>query len=243
MNPLNLIRQMVRKTGFDIVRYQRWTHPVARRLYFFKSFGIDTVIDVGANVGQYGISLRDLGFKGRIVSFEPLLEPYKRLQVNAGNDACRNWQTANLALGDKDEEALIHVSENSQSSSILRPTDFALTLSGTQEVACAQIVDRRLDSLIDAYVSPNNRVFLKIDAQGYEKRILEGATDFLKRISGVQVELSLAPQYVGESLLPEMFAWITDKGFELVSIEPVLADPETAKLLQVDATFFRIATS
>ena len=80
---------------------------------------------------------------------------------------------------------------------------------------------------------------MKIDTQGYEDRVLKGATELLNRTTGVQLELSLIPLYKGQLLYDEIIKKLEAIGFELWSINPVFTEPVTGRLLQVDATFFR----
>jgi hypothetical protein len=92
-----LIRWIIGKAGYDIVK----SLPVfARRKKLFDSFGINVVLDVGANVGLYAKDLRGARYKGRIVSFEPLSSAYSHLLKNKKADA--SWEAFNMALGDKE---------------------------------------------------------------------------------------------------------------------------------------------
>ena len=88
-----------------------------------------------------------------------------------------------------------------------------------------------------SYLDKN--VFLKIDTQGYESQVLEGAEKTLEIVSGVQLELSLVPLYEGQMLMPDLIAKMTDLGFDLWGISPTFADPESGQMLQVDGTFFK----
>ena len=103
--------------GWDIVQYRPATHPLARRARLLKDYRIDLVLDVGANTGQYARQLRELGYKGRIVSFEPLSSAVAELRRAAAYDA--NWQVRNHACGAENGKREIRVAANSQSSSFL----------------------------------------------------------------------------------------------------------------------------
>jgi len=112
------LRTLLLKTGYDVTRFQPTDHPIARRKRFFDIYAIDTVLDVGANTGQFVSELRNnLGYGGNIFSFEPLSAAYKTLETRARNDP--RWQTFHHALGDKDEAREINVAANSESSSLL----------------------------------------------------------------------------------------------------------------------------
>jgi hypothetical protein len=96
-----------------------------------------------------------------------------------------------------------------------------------------------LDSVGFEFTAQDERVFLKLDAQGFEYKILQGATRFLRRVSGIQIELSLIPLYDGERLFHPMLHHLEEQGYELWSVVPGFIDRDTARLLQLDAIFFR----
>ena len=96
-----------------------------------------------------------------------------------------------------------------------------------------------LDSLAPHYLRADSVTFLKIDTQGYEDEVLRGATETLARVVGVQLELSLVPLYDGQKLMPELMEQVMRRGFQLWGISPTFADPQTGRMLQIDATFFR----
>lgn len=87
---------------------------------FIEDREIDVVMDVGANVGQFGESLRDGGYRGRIVSFEPIEAPFQTLSRKAAADG--NWEAHHCGLGAVSGTAALNVSELSVFSSILGMT-------------------------------------------------------------------------------------------------------------------------
>jgi hypothetical protein len=80
---------------------------------------------------------------------------------------------------------------------------------------------------------------LKIDTQGYEMAVLRGAEKMLPRLAGVQLELSLAPLYEGQTLYLELIDWLRARGFDLWSVIPGFVDPSSGRMLQFDGVFFR----
>ena len=98
---------------------------------------------------------------------------------------------------------------------------------------------KALDSLFDEYVSAGEKVFLKIDTQGYTKQVLSGANNSIGKISGVFVEMSLVPLYAGEPLIGEVITMMYTKGFSLLAIEPEFVDKTSGRLLQVNGLFAR----
>jgi FkbM family methyltransferase len=221
---------MTRRFGFDVARFDRGKLLAHHR--------ITTVFDVGANVGQYASELRAMGYEGRIVSFEPLAAAFHKLERKAATDA--DWVALHLALGETDDVRTINVSANSQSSSLLEMLPRHVTVTphaqyqSTEETRVAQ-----LDSIFDDHVRHDDRVFVKLDVQGYERFVLAGATRSLPRIRGIQLEMSLVPLYRGEANYLELISDLTAGGFQLMAIEPVLRDPSSGQLLAIDGVFFR----
>jgi FkbM family methyltransferase len=227
-----LLRNLLAHVGLR--RYRR----ADTLLRLLRRFAVDVVLDVGANAGQFGRHLRAMGYRGQLVSFEPLAQPFRRLQFNTATIS--NWRAVQLALGEVDETRSIHVAGNSQSSSFLEMLPQHLAAApksayvGTESVTVC-----RLDSVIDQYCAAGERVFLKIDTQGFEAAVLRGARQSLTRCMGVQLEMSIAPLYQGELLLPELIGEMAKQGFALMDLKPGFFDPRTGELLQLDGLFFR----
>ncbi len=237
--PVPLIRDLVRKRGFDIVRY-----PISEAGFklteLLAGFGISLVLDVGANLGQYGTELRRFGYQGRIVSFEPVKEAFKELCRNSSEDA--GWSAVCHGLGDRQETLHINVAGNKAASSSVLPMN-DVHIAAAPHAAYVRREKAQFFRLADIwsdYVQSDDRTFLKIDTQGYEGAILDGALPVLKECIGVQLELSFAPLYEGGMLQGEAIRRMEDLGFSVISLEPVFTDPRTRRLLQMDGVFFRV---
>ena len=226
------VRRLVRTLGFDVERKR----PVL--VDFLHEHGVGTVLDVGANVGQYARRLRQWGYRRRIISFEPLAAACETLRNNAARDPM--WDVCEFGLGAEDRAGTIHVSEASVFSSIFAArAELHAAYPSARAVSTQEIALRRLDSLFEELPREGGAVFLKIDAQGYEREVLRGAKRTLPSVVGVQLELSLTPLYEGETTLADMVRMMEDHGFRMVLIEPVAYDPHSHSLLQVDCIFFR----
>ena len=202
-----------------------------------KNFNIDLLLDVGANEGQYAQKARILGYKGKIVSFEPLSRAHARLTKKSKND--ENWQVfSRCGLGSKAESKLINISQNSFSSSILEMqtlhTDAA---HNSKYVSYEETAILTLDSIFSEITNGFNSVFIKIDTQGYEKEVLLGALDCLDKILGVQIELSLESLYNNQELYNYFFDFFSIHGFKIWGLIPGFAHPISGQLLQFDAIF------
>jgi FkbM family methyltransferase len=217
--------------GYDIHR----THE-DRATALFSQLGIDLLLDVGANKGQYARALRISGYKGDILSFEPLRAAHTRLLALAGNDP--NWTIADrMAVGDRSCEVEINVAGNSASSSILPMLDAHLAAAPHSRYIAKEMVPlRRLDDVLESKVD-GRKIFLKLDVQGFEGCVLNGAEQILAKALALQIEMSLVPLYQGELLMPEMCQLLRGKGFEVWDLQPGLRDLATGRLLQVDAVF------
>ena len=134
----------------------------------------------------------------------------------------------------------MHISQNSVSSSLLPMHSTHLNAAPNSVYIDSQVVRvERLDTLAAGLVPLDGDLLLKIDTQGYERPVLEGATALLPRICAIQVELSLVPLYEGAATFTEMISFIQDLGYELFSIVPGFRDAQSGRLLQVDGFFVR----
>ena len=140
---------------------------------FLESRDIDVVFDVGANEGFFGEFLRQEGYRGLIVSFEPLDQVFGALERRASGDS--GWEVHRVGLGDTPGAAVINVSEASVFSSLLPHRDAALSFDArSAPERTEKITLDTLDSFAGRFAG--RRCFLKIDTQGYEHQVLCGAT-------------------------------------------------------------------
>ncbi|MBC6994115.1 FkbM family methyltransferase [Neolewinella lacunae] len=213
-------------------------HELRRRRALLRHHGIEMVLDVGANVGQYGGELRQLGYTGTIHSFEPTAAAFAALQAVAAGDP--QWQVHQLALGAAAGVGEINVSQNSYSSSLrdLLPEH----LEGAPDsvyVAKETIQLSTVDEQFAALRLAGKKTYLKIDTQGYEREVLKGAQQSLGDVRAIQLEISLVPLYDQGLGLEECMALLTERGFRLVGLEPGFYHSDTGEQLQVDGIFVR----
>ena len=235
----SFIRRCFRQIGLDVRRYHATSSQAAQYMQILAANNINLVFDVGANTGDFGQLLRESGYRGRIVSFEPLSSVRNQLLKASNRDLL--WEIAPpVALGNENGEIDIHVAGNSVSSSILNMLDaHAIGAPASRYIRNERVSLRRLDSLAPDYIGSDSITLLKIDTQGYEDRVLQGAAGIMDRIIGLQIELTLVPLYEGGKLFEEMLEKIKAMRFELWSMWPAFTDQTSGRLLQVDATFFR----
>ena len=152
-----------------------------------------------------------------------------------------NWTIADrMAVGDRSGQVELNVAGNSTSSSVLPMLSTHATAAPHSRYIGKEIVPlRRLDDVLESKVD-GRKIFLKLDVQGFESSVLNGAEHVVARTVALQLEMSLLPLYQGEILMPEMYQFLRGKGFEVWDLQPGFRDPATGRLLQVDAVFTKL---
>lgn len=232
-----IVARMLRRIG--IVASSFGSSPQGRIKRLLKTYDINTVLDVGANEGQFARMLRrEAGFKGAIVSFEPMSKAFSLLERSARGD--NNWKLFRCALGDSDQVMEINVAQNSCSSSLL-PAQATLhhVAPETTYVDKELVTVRALDNLCQELHLPQSGVYLKIDAQGFESKVLEGAKRALESIDTVQLEMPLTPMYEGAVPFDELIMFMKSKGYRLVHLVPGFYNRESGELIECDGIFHR----
>lgn len=201
---------------------------------------VNCVLDVGANVGQFGRTLRRAGYRGRIVSFEPLEEFAAKLRRRAAKD--HDWQVHQYALGDEDTTAEINATPGASLSSLLPASDFGKEWSRKLEKPVKQeITVRRLDAVLDEVLAGvvDPRVYLKLDTQGYDLLAFRGAGARVAEVLAMQSEVSCLPIYEGMPQLEEQLGEYRSAGFDIAGLFPVSMHRPTLRVLEFDAVLVR----
>lgn len=207
--PAHPLRKLIWKTGFDIRRYR----PEPDEMLWLKEAGIKTIIDVGANIGQFAEEIRPDLPDAFMYSFEPLKDCYDTLVSTFKDD--KNFKAFHMALGDTNEEVIMHRSEYSPSSSILKMAQFHKELYPyTKKSSDEKITVRRLDDIKE--LNPNKlekEILVKIDTQGFEDRVIRGGTEFLKHVKVIIIETSFVTLYEKQVLFGDIHKMLADLGF------------------------------
>ncbi len=231
------------RLGYDLIKKQRNIHTSVERhvAAVLRKYKVNCVIDAGANVGHYGKLLRVEGYWGRIVSFEPVRATYKALLAATSEDDA--WLIYNNALGHEDMVKSMQLYNASDLASFLHTAKFAKEVFRelAEFIRTEEVKVRRLDNLFAELTEglSDSRVFLKMDTQGFERRILDGARESLGKLAGVQLEMSLRPLYDGESDYLELIDLLIGRGFEPVLFLPGFFSKRLGRQLQIDAIFLR----
>jgi len=199
------------------------------------------VFDVGAHFGEGALKLRNAGYRGRIVSFEPQREIFELLAARASSDEL--WTAQHLALAEKPGTQPINVMRLHLASSLLRPSKKMSDVMPAEALTARSepVQVETLDNVAAKFCKDDDRVFLQIDVHGFEWNVLQGAERTLKRALGVKIEMALVPMYEGEMLMPQISAFLYERGFRLVGLNPVSVDPR-GHLLWVHGYFMSAAT-
>jgi FkbM family methyltransferase len=227
-------KMLAHRAGFDVYR-ESFKRRFVRGL---EQHQVDTVLDIGANVGQFGAALRQAGFAGRIVSLEPLQGAFAALQRRANRDP--SWVVQRAAVGAQQGTLTMNVSGNSVSSSALPMLDrHAVAAPESRYVTTEEVTATTVDALVAEHQLNPESTLLKIDVQGYEQPVLDGAANTLDRFAAVRTEMSLVALYEGQALFGDLLTQLADHGFDMWLLEPGFVEPSTGRLLQVDGVFFR----
>ena len=232
-------RQLARGFGLDLHRLDKLASEHTRLALLLAANRVDLVLDIGANAGQWARELRQAGYAGDMISFEPLLQAHTDLSRHAINDP--KWTVApRVALGEQNAEVEIHVAGNSASSSLLQM--LPMHVAGAPKsayVGSEKTSMVTLDSLLGTVIPTGRRIFCKLDVQGYEAKVLAGAARLLKDVIGLQMEISLAPLYNGQPAFNELLDSMSRSGFAIFGFVPGFVDPATGRMLQIDGVFFK----
>lgn len=222
------------------VSFQSPQFSTAKQLERVLSFSnVNILFDIGSNEGQFSEEIRNAGYCGKIVSFEPLTKARESLIAHAQCD--KKWIVhRQCAIGDTYGDVSINISGNSVSSSLLEMLDLhEAAAPGSSYVDTEVVPISTLDQEGIQYLSSESILFIKIDTQGYEWEVLNGASNILRRATGVLCEVSLFPLYDGQKLWDEMIRRFHEEGFILWALQKGFVDPRTGQSLQMDAIFLR----
>ncbi len=225
--------------GLNVERYFGKELALKSLVKVARQNGIDLLLDVGANTGQFSIKMIEAGFDKQVISFEPLSSAYPVLLKNTKSYS--NWKAFDrCAIGDADGEIEINISLNSHSSSILQ-----INKEHTDAAPSAAFVDkekvaiRKLDSISTAFDSFKN-ILLKIDTQGFEKNVLAGAERLIEqKVKIIQLEMSLLPLYEGVIPFEEMVSYMNRVNFKPLFYSPGYVDRTTEQIQQLEGYFMK----
>jgi len=233
-----VIHWLTHKLGISLRRYTMFSSFDLQRQNLIKNNNIDTVIDGGANIGQYANGIRKAGFKGHIVSIEPSSGAFRFLEATSRNDPV--WRCFNNAIGDENHVVALNISQDSVSSSILNTSPALL-----EYAPCARTISRedvemvRLDDIIQQLDFDPGPIMLKLDIQGMELRALAAASGLMAKSRLIELEASLVDFYDESPSFDEVKSYLERHGFRMVATQPNSIDEISARTLEMNLIFER----
>lgn len=239
------MRNLMRRTGFDVVRWPRRPDDVLDWALdaVLRSRDINCVIDVGANRGHFGQLVRTLGYTGRIVSFEPSPSTLPALRAVAARDA--QWEVRSIGLSAAPGTAVLRLHEGPELDSVLSALPGVvdqipiMAEIGTAEVTLSTLA-AEYPAIVEGIDEP--RVLLKSDTQGHDAEVLLGARGLPPEVVAVLVELAAQPIYAGQPRMTAIMDILLDDGFTPVAFQPLFQSSDGLRIVELDGLFMRPAS-
>jgi len=243
--PQHMVRsakQFARNRGVSIERYPPPGSLEHNLKQIIDLLEINCVIDVGAYVGEFAHKMRSqVEYRGRIVSIEPATPAFAQLEAKMRDDP--DWRGIRMALGDAPataELAIMGTGTNTNFSSFhslneLARRRFGLLSETGQETVIVQRLDDVLDDLLDGLERP--RIFLKIDTQGHDLTVVQGAGRRIAEISAILLEAPALPIYENVPTLDKLLVEMRARGFDPCDIFPVTRTSDRLRMIEFDCTF------
>lgn len=228
MHPL---RKLIQKTGFDLHRYR----PKVDRGRLWRDLDIKTVLDIGANIGQFASSIRQVLPEAQIYSFEPLKSCFEALVASRAQD--HKFKAFNYALGDKEEQVEMHKSAYSPSSSILDMSQTHKDLfPHTKEHSNEKIQIKRLDEVMKD-LNLEREILIKVDVQGFENKVLVGGQQTFAKAEAIIMEVSFVKLYEGQPNFDQLYTDLKKLGFEYRGSLEQKNDKHSGVVISEDSLF------
>ncbi|MEQ9451619.1 MAG: FkbM family methyltransferase [Pseudomonadales bacterium] len=229
-------RRLAHWIGYDIDKFNKQITVETHLRENLPRWGIDVVLDVGANIGQFATMLRDIGYSGKIISFEPGKAAYEQLSKNCADDP--GWDAYNYALGNAEENLELNVSRSSVFSSFHPVNSFGKEKYGDalEATTTEQVAVRRLDHALTD-VLPNHEahtIFLKMDTQGHDHKVIEGADTFKTSFRAILSEIAVTPIYEDIPDYMESMALYRSIGYEVTGLYVVNRHRDTGHVIEFD---------
>ncbi len=198
---------------------------------------IATVLDIGANKGQFAMMIHKILPHATIFSFEPIEKCYNKIVKKMIK--VPNFRAFNYALGDTDASMEMHVNDFTPSSSLLQMTGFHVCVFPfTAKEHMEEVRIKRLDTIAQE-LSFNGNLLVKIDVQGYEDKVIEGGQSVISRAKVLIVETSFQTLYVGQPLFEDIYDVLKKMDFRFVGTLEQSRSPLDGSVVQADSIFMK----
>jgi len=228
----SVVKAVFRLCGMEI----KWI-PRLQPYEWLKKMNIRTVLDIGANTGQFALRLHRIFPESKFYCFEPIADCYTELLNNTKH--IPTLQAFNFALGDGNTQSKIYRSAYSPSSSLLEMEQLHKeAFPFTKDCTMEEITVRRLDDVAGELEITDN-LLIKLDVQGYEDKVISGGEKTIKKAGILVVETSFVPLYKAQLLFEDIYDQLKGLGFMFRGVEDVLRDSRDGTILQCDSIFSR----
>ena len=230
---INPLRKTLHRIGLDIHRY----HPSPNRLEWLKNLDIQTVFDIGANIGQFAQEIRSILPNTHIYSFEPIRDCFVALKKDLEDD--HRFTAFNYAIGEMEEISTINRNAYSPSSSILTMAEsHKQFFPHTKNSHTEKIMIKTLDAVMSEIKAKKN-LLIKVDTQGYEDKILSGGQKAFSEAVAVIMEVSFETLYEDQPLFHDIYEKLRAFGFHYRGAAHEKIHPKTGAIIFEDAIFVR----
>jgi len=228
-----LVRDIFNFVGADVVRFPK----AALGMKWLRELNINTVVDVGANLGQFAQKIIKILPHSKVLSFEPLPKEFGKLKKKFGSNP--NISVFNYALGNNVGKTYFHKSEFSPSSSVLdmsaiHKANFPFTSSSTK----IEVVIERLDNFL-LKINPDEKTLIKLDVQGYESEVISGGEKVISKSKVLIIEISFRELYDGQKLFDDIYPHLRELGYRYKGSLNNVYSNLTGEILQGDSVFIK----
>ncbi len=225
-------KKTIKKFGYEIHR----TDPSGNKFKWLQDFNINTILDIGANTGQFILDIRKFFPMATVYSFEPLKDVYKELNRNSLWDI--NWVPYDVALGDFNGLTKINRNTIATDSSLLSMTKFYKEryFFKTEEWE-EDIRIRRLD---DLNLDLKSELMIKMDVEGFEDKVIKGGETTFKKAKVIFTEVTFQKErYEGQVLFDDLYEILKEIGFKCYGFYSVRYDPKSGAPSYADTVFVK----
>ncbi len=234
------INKLLNLTGYQVKKSKYLYDPNKNLVQSINYFRINSVVDVGANKGQFALNLIENKFNGSIISFEPLKEEHEILKKICKKVKIK-WEIAErCALGNKKKVQKLNITGNRESSSLLKIKSRHIKLRPDSKIVGSDNIKvKKIDDFFKNFSKFKKNILLKIDTQGTELDILKGAKKFLPKVKCIFLEVSLVKLYEKQTLWFEVINYLEKRNFKVWSIDPMLRNKSSGQTYQLDILFYK----
>ncbi len=226
-----IIKKLLNRAGYDITKYHP-SYDILLQKYDFK-----TVLDIGANDGQFATDIHKRLPKAQIYSFEPLKESFAKLSENMSE--VKNFKAFNFALGEQSGTMEISRSAFSPSSSLRKMASLHKEIYPKSAMSVKEeITIKRLDDVLSG-IKFEKPLLIKIDVQGYEDKVILGALKTLPLATMIVTETSFVTLYEGQPLFGDIHDLLRPLGFSYHGSKERHWNPKTGEVLYEDSIFLK----